>query len=342
MAKGRRYRNRVKKQTGGELIKPKGLIQQGTGRTDPSSAEGLPVDDVSAILGKGEYVLNANAVNKVGTQFLDELNNVGLSSGNKIKPGTLPSPSRYQKGGQVNGRKQMARKKLKRGGPVRRKPIRRQAGGGTCPTGQHWMPASNGKPGYCMKDSMMKGNGSGGDSTVEGRTLVPSLPWESQDMYDVWSGGNQGGKVSEATMTGYQKGGKIGKRKPIRRQMGGHTNQCPPGQTYQNGNCTSSGGGYQRGGKVRKRKPIRRQSGGYVFAGTTTSYTGRVINVGGQPYTTKGGGIEGSRKRLELQKGGTVKKPVRRVTPIKKQVGGRVRRVKRQRGGVVNRIRRKR
>ena len=310
MAKGRNYRNRVRKQNGGELDRPQGLIQQGSGRIDPSSPEGLPVDDVPAILGKGEYVLNANAVDKVGTQFLDELNNVGLNSGKRIHPGTLPSPSRYQQGGKVNRRNEMrrvnTRKKLRRGGPVRKNPIRRQHGGTThsgnenCPPGTHWMPPANGQPGYCM----------------EGDTHP----------------------VNENTdMTGYKRGGRV--RKPIRRQMGGNTNQCPPGQISQGGNCVPAGNGYKRGGKVRQ--PIKRQAGGstYVYAGSNTPYNGRVINVGGQPYTTKGGGVEGSRKRLELRRGGPVRKPQRSANVVRRQRGGGVKRVRRQNGGIVNRVR---
>ena len=310
MVRKRKNKKRLKKQTGGELNRPQGLINQGSGKIDPSSSERLPVDDVPAVLGRGEYVLNANAVGKVGTQFLDQLNNVGLNNGRKIQPGTLPSPSRYQRGGKVNRRNQMARKKLRRGGPVRKNRIRRQHGGmthnGDCPPGTHWMPPSNGQEGYCMEGSTHPNGNGNGNGAMAG---------------------------------GYQRGGKI--RKPVKRQYGGSMggssmNQCPPGQYMQNGMCVSSGGGYQRGGKISRRKPVKRQTGGYVFAGTNKPYTGRVINVGGKPYTTQGGGVEGNRKRLELQKGGSVRRSVR--TPVKRQTGGRVRRVKRQRGGVVNRI----
>ena len=92
-----------KKQMGGELKYPKGLITQGSGRIDPTSGQDqLSVDDVPALLGANEYVLNSNTVRKVGTEFLDKLNNIGLSDqSNKIPPGVLGNSSKYQEGGHV-------------------------------------------------------------------------------------------------------------------------------------------------------------------------------------------------------------------------------------------------
>ena len=79
-----------------------------SGRIDPSTGNlRLPVDDVPAILGRNEYVVNAGAVRKVGTKFLNNINNLGLTTGNSvIKPGTLGYGSKYQYGGTVrNGRR---------------------------------------------------------------------------------------------------------------------------------------------------------------------------------------------------------------------------------------------
>ena len=96
--------NRTHRQMGGELRYPQGLIKQGSGRIDSTSSEGLPIDDVPAILGHGEYVFNANAVDKLGTKFLDNLNNIGLNDYSSIQPDTLGYGSKYQGGGQVDNR----------------------------------------------------------------------------------------------------------------------------------------------------------------------------------------------------------------------------------------------
>ena len=89
-----------KKQMGGELKYPKGLLKGvGSGRIDPTSKDGLPVDDVPALLGEGEYVLNANAVKEVGVPFLDNLNATGL--GNSTLPRGTGRYGNYQGGGLV-------------------------------------------------------------------------------------------------------------------------------------------------------------------------------------------------------------------------------------------------
>ena len=74
---------RVRRQRGGEY-RPKGMINRGSGRIDPTSPERLPVDDVPAILGKGEFVVQKNAVDAVGEEFLNKINNIGLNN-NKPK-----------------------------------------------------------------------------------------------------------------------------------------------------------------------------------------------------------------------------------------------------------------
>ena len=40
-------------------------------------------------------------------------------------------------------------------------------------------------------------------------------------------------------------------------------------------------------------------SGQYVVAGTRVPYSGNVVMIGGEPFTTTGGGIEGNNQRLE-------------------------------------------
>ena len=144
MQKGRKI-NRKRKQNGGNF-RPKGLVQKGSGRIDPTSRYNLPVDDVEALIGFGEYVVNKNAVDAVGEEFLDNLNSIGIGNPSNIPRGTGKYGG-YQRGGKVKPKP--VRKQ--RGGRGRKR-LRRQTGGsnGQCGPNQHWMPPANGQPGYCM------------------------------------------------------------------------------------------------------------------------------------------------------------------------------------------------
>jgi hypothetical protein len=109
----------------------------------------------------GEYIVNAETVNVVGQEFLDELNSTQTSHHTGgFTEGQLPSPSQFKNGGKVNGRNNMARG---RRAPVRRKggnagrapakrrmasggrPTKRRMQTGGCPPGQNMMPG-----GGCM------------------------------------------------------------------------------------------------------------------------------------------------------------------------------------------------
>ena len=119
---------RKRKQRGGREYRPRGLVQRGSGRIDPTSKHRLPVDDVRALIGRGEYVFNANAVKELGEPFLDNLNAIGL--GNSTLPRGTGNYGGYQRGGRVNNR----RNNMRRGGKVRRQRggrgrVRRQQGG---------------------------------------------------------------------------------------------------------------------------------------------------------------------------------------------------------------------
>lgn len=92
-----------RKQRGG-AYRPRGLVNRGSGRIDPSTGNlRLSVDDVPAVLGRNEYVVNSGAVRKVGTRFLDNINNLGLGN-SSVRPNTLGYGSNYQYGGTTNGR----------------------------------------------------------------------------------------------------------------------------------------------------------------------------------------------------------------------------------------------
>jgi len=88
----------TRRQNGGNF-RPRGLVQRGSGDIDPTSPYGLPVDDVPAILGKNEYVVNANAVKELGEPFLNQLNAIGLN-GSSL-PRDTGMYGDYQKGGRV-------------------------------------------------------------------------------------------------------------------------------------------------------------------------------------------------------------------------------------------------
>ena len=64
----------------------------------------------------GEYIINAQTVDAVGTQFLDELNSTQTSyHTGGFGAGQLPSPSQYKRGGKIR------RNKMRRGGRPKRR-----------------------------------------------------------------------------------------------------------------------------------------------------------------------------------------------------------------------------
>ena len=75
----------------------------------------------------GEYIINAQTVNAVGTEFLDELNSTQTSyHQGGYQQGQLPSPSQYRRGGRIR------RNKMRRGG----RPARKMAEGGIAGPGR--------------------------------------------------------------------------------------------------------------------------------------------------------------------------------------------------------------
>ena len=66
----------------------------------------------------GEYIVNAQTVDAVGEQFLDQLNSTATTyHQGGYSQGQLPSPSNYKRGGRVMQR----RKRMKRGGRARKR-----------------------------------------------------------------------------------------------------------------------------------------------------------------------------------------------------------------------------
>tara|TARA_Y100000310_G_C20340044_1_gene649346 strand:+ start:22 stop:696 length:675 start_codon:yes stop_codon:yes gene_type:complete len=136
-----RRRNR-KLQSGGMLVGPsheQGGIPAVVGGTTPIELEG------------GEYIVNKETVDEVGIQFFDKLNSTATTyHQGGYKPGKLPAPSRYTRGGRI-----MEQKRTKPV-PTRRKggsiPKKLTGGKISCPPGQAIMNGMcvsiNGKDSY--------------------------------------------------------------------------------------------------------------------------------------------------------------------------------------------------
>ena len=102
-------RKRRKKSAGGYLIGPS-HEQGGILATTP----GMP--DVE--LEGGEYIINAQTVNALGTQFLDQLNSTQTTyHTGGFGAGELPSPSNYRRGGVIRKKRRGGRtRKMQTGG----------------------------------------------------------------------------------------------------------------------------------------------------------------------------------------------------------------------------------
>jgi len=86
-------RTRRKKQSGGYLRGPS-HAQGGI----PAQIPGQPPIELEG----GEYIINAQTTNALGTQFLDELNSTQTSyHQGGFQQGQLPNPSKFKKGGRV-------------------------------------------------------------------------------------------------------------------------------------------------------------------------------------------------------------------------------------------------
>tara|TARA_Y100001963_G_scaffold104631_1_gene144277 strand:+ start:1039 stop:2124 length:1086 start_codon:yes stop_codon:yes gene_type:complete len=111
----------IQMKTGGQLKRKK---QAGGYLQGPSHEQGgIPAniqngDQVE--LEGGEYIINAQTVNAVGTEFLDELNSTATTyHQGGYQPGQLPNPSNYQQGGMIQQDNQVNFQR-------RRRPFRRQ------------------------------------------------------------------------------------------------------------------------------------------------------------------------------------------------------------------------
>ena len=154
------HKNKKHKQEGGLLIGPS--HEEGGIGAVVSGGEEVELEG-------GEYIINAQTVDALGTQFLDKINSTQTTyHTGGFGPNELPSPSKYANGGQIRRNNMRRRRKFAHGGyhgdnpyltgqqgnPYRKGGgIRRKMGhggmmrnGNGCPAGMHMMP-----DGSCME-----------------------------------------------------------------------------------------------------------------------------------------------------------------------------------------------
>ena len=243
----------------------------------------------------GEYIINAQTVNAVGTEFLDELNSTATTyHQGGFQPGQLGNGSNYRKGGLIRG------SKMKKGGRVNRR--RYQMGGSMnqCAPGQVY------RNGRCVSSG-----------TRSGRTSMRS-------------GYRRGGPVKRLQKGGVIRSNLTAKpgqyvnartRQPYSGPMHMHNNRPMVGATHtsarhdylievnrNNGN-NGSMVRYNHGGRVpitngnrRTNRKRKYANGGivttYVYSQTGKPYNGSVVMHAGQPYSTTSTGTYGGNSKL--------------------------------------------
>ena len=300
-------------------------LQSGGLLRGPSHAQGgipaVVAGNTPVELEGGEYIINAQTVNAVGTQYLDKLNRTANTyHQGGFQKGQIGNGSKFKKGGKVK-----RRKKLQQGGgvnnPIVRVNLQAQPG--------QFVYQSNGQPYVGPYHQHQDGTYMiGGGAMGATHNIIPS-----EIIVMNGNGYKKGGKITNRRNK-MKRGGRTKRKAQNRRipkkQTGGMMNQCPPGQYMSGGVCVGSpssgggmGGGYRRGGKItkkiksnmrtggkvnnRRRRPTpKKKSGGYVYHGTNTAYNGPVIQQGGNFYSTKSGTKEGNSRLLQYKKGGKV------------------------------------
>ena len=242
-----------RKQRGG-AYRPRGLVNRGSGRIDRSTGNlRLPVDDVLAVLGRNEYVVNAGAVRKVGTKFLDKLNNTGL--GKSTLPRGTGMYGNYQRGGRV-------RRKFNVGGHTHNQFINQPH--------THTFDGMNPYSGWTP--NQITGNA----DYIPGQPGSPIVP-ESGGAH------NHPGRNMQSTR---RRGGRTQPTSPARRMQTGGA--CPQGQHMMpNGQCMNdadmpTGGGYRNGGRTKPVRQRRPRIQGKQMGGRAGYY---------DPYSEQRGGI---------------------------------------------------
>ena len=257
---GRKIR---KKRTGGLLIGPShedgGIL---------ATTPGMP--DVE--LEGGEYIINAQTVNALGTEFLDKLNSTQTTyHTGGFGAGQLPNPSNYRRGGVIRKKRRGGRiKRMPHGGPHNQNNMVTVAGqfinrrtGLPVPAGTF----------YHIHPEKGPMEGAVHDKTIPGGQA-------GHDFFDPANGGSpimntRNGRMSTRMSTGmstggggYRRGGRI-KRMP----HGGPHNGSGRNRRNRNrargmGRMTTtmrSSSGYKRGGNIRKMPHGGRHDGTQLF-----------------------------------------------------------------------------
>ena len=186
-----RRRRRTKNQAGGMLIGPS-HEQGGILATTP----GMP--DVE--LEGGEYIINAQTVNALGTEFLDQLNSTQTTyHTGGFGAGQLPNPSNYRRGGVIRKKRRGGRiRRMPHGGPHNQDNMMTAAGQFiNRRTGQ---PVPAGMPYHIHPDK----------GPMEGAVHNPDIPGGTagHDFYDRINGRNNMRRMRGVSSGGYRRGGR--------------------------------------------------------------------------------------------------------------------------------------
>ena len=180
----------------------------------------------------GEYIINAQTVDALGTQFLDKLNSTQTSyHTGGFGPNELPGPSQYANGGKIR-RNNMRRRKFATGG---RPHI-------NCPPPSYWSPAQ----GECVRPVPPPDNGVQGHVSVRPGIPIGVGPATADNYLP-----NQGNRSDWRAMAGRSR-----YRAPMRR--GGRTRRFAGGGRTpydvgpRNPQFTIGRNPYRRGGGIRR------------------------------------------------------------------------------------------
>ena len=287
------HKNKKHKQEGGLLIGPS--HEEGGIGAVVSGGEEVELEG-------GEYIINAQTVDALGTEFLDKINSTQTTyHTGGFGPNELPSPSKYANGGQIRRNNMRRRRKFAHGGyhgdnpyltgqqgnPYRKGGgIRRKMGhggmmrnGNGCPAGMHMMP-----DGSCMEGAYHGASNSyrHGGFHPRPRPGGPGMPPPS--IPDIMSSGGMG---MGNTVQGMRMCGGTGQN-----AMG----SCPPGMVCTQGVCMlpeitinarGASQSYRRGGRPRRRFA----HGGYHSNGMRNGCGPGEMCHGGMMQYEHGGGV---------------------------------------------------
>ena len=311
-------KTRRKKQSGGYLRGPS-HAQGGIPATFQNG--GAPVE-----LEGGEYIINAQTVNALGTPFLDELNSTQTSyHQGGFQQGQLPSPSQYGNGGKIrkkqygggvsNNNNQCIRHRMPDGtemnGPphgagqtciewstgsnnMRRggRPTRKRKGGSARPA-KAMRKGGSARPARGRNTRRMQPGGHVHPINTEQKTYLKNIGLTHIHPDGTGTGLGIGSGDYESTLTNNYNASQT--------DNGPHQHPVRPRQqsTRRNGGSSRT---MRRGGRPTTR---RMQNGGQTLSGyymNGVPYNGLVLTMNGIAYSTKSGAMEGTSVPLTIGK----------------------------------------